>query len=197
MAIGFFIGGLLGWGVTEMFYTLGKYQFDRTHIDQVLKDMLGSHRIEHSLADEVLMVAYSYNAQEPRFYTKYLAKTIPDIYNVTMDVAAAASSATPLYFEPYVHVNGRNQTEVLIDGGIIAYNPSFYAFIHAAENLKKKDLRIISLGTGLTTTEKYNAKQSMDTISWLMMLEDILVNVEITSHAFISQYLGAPEYKRF
>jgi uncharacterized protein len=67
---------------------------------------------------------------------------------VTLDVAAGASSAAPGYFDPRIYENGYGVREVLVDGAIIANNPSMYAFIFASEFKKNKDIRVISLGTG-------------------------------------------------
>jgi len=60
-----------------------------------------------------------------------------------------ASSAAPTYFAP--KIIGR---QVLIDGGLIANNPSYYAYLHARFNLNKKKIRIISLGCGMTRVKK-------------------------------------------
>jgi len=65
-----------------------------------------------------------------------------------MDVAAGATSAAPGYFDPRIYENGNGEREVLVDGGIIANNPSMYAFIFASEFKKQKNIRVISIGTG-------------------------------------------------
>ena len=52
-----------------------------------------------------------------------------------MDVATAASSAMPIFFNPVVHVNGYNEQEMLVDGEIIANNPSMYSFVYACEKI--------------------------------------------------------------
>lgn len=70
------------------------------------------------------------------------------VYNIAMDVVAGATSAAPTYFDPKLFKNGRGQQEVLVDGGIIANNPSMYAFFFASEFNKKENIRVISIGTG-------------------------------------------------
>jgi len=52
-------------------------------------------------------VSYSYNAHEPRFYSKYEAKKDKLVYDVNLDIAAGGSSAAPGYFDPKVFENGR------------------------------------------------------------------------------------------
>ena len=63
---------------------------------------MGSFNVKDALSDEVFLVSYSYNYAEPRFYTKTNAKdkfTKMD-YDVSLDFAAEASSASPLFFDP-------------------------------------------------------------------------------------------------
>jgi patatin-like phospholipase/acyl hydrolase len=74
----------------------------------MLSDMFGQYRIEDALTDEVMAIAYSFNAQQPRFYTKFNSVNNPKIYNLTMADAVGASSSLPIYFEPKVLVNGLN-----------------------------------------------------------------------------------------
>ena len=60
-----------------------------------------------------------------------------------------ATSATPLFFDPYTRniKKGRyRQTELLVDGGLIANNPSLYAAVYAKEILGKEKLRTVSIG---------------------------------------------------
>ena len=69
---------------------------------------------------------------EPRFYSKFAANTLPNVYNVSMALAAEASSSSPFYFKPKSYTNKNNVTEVLVDGIVIAENPSMYAFLLAS-----------------------------------------------------------------
>lgn len=67
-----------------------------------------------------------------------------------MDVAAGASSAAPLYFDPLVYINGLGEEEMLVDGAIIANNPSLYAYIIAGEKNRGAKIRVVSLGAGMS-----------------------------------------------
>ena len=86
-----------------------------------------------------------------------------------MDIATAAASATPLYFDPLIYVNGNNETELLVDGAIIANNPSMYAFIYAAEHYNKKDIRVVSIGTGAENPGKVDP-DNVSAFTWLWNL---------------------------
>jgi patatin-like phospholipase/acyl hydrolase len=48
-------------------------------------------------------------------------------------------------------------TEFLIDGGIICNNPAFYAYQIANKFYEKKNIRVISLGTGENPFKEFDA----------------------------------------
>ena len=99
--------------------------------------MFTNTRITDMIADEAMLVAFSYNVQEPRFYSKYAADLDPKTYDVTMALAVQASASTPIFFRPKEYVNGHGLHEILVDGNVIAQNPSLYAFILASHMRKK------------------------------------------------------------
>ena len=76
-----------------------------------------------------MIIAYSYNDNQPRFYSKYFKAYNSSLYDVTFATASKAALSTPAYFDSYSHVNGLGVNELLIDGTVIATNPSMYAFI--------------------------------------------------------------------
>jgi hypothetical protein len=47
-----------------------------------MNDYLGHANFSQILTDETLIVAYDYNSQQPRFYSKYFSKINPKIYDV-------------------------------------------------------------------------------------------------------------------
>ena len=67
---------------------------------------MGAANFFQILTDEALVVSYDYNSQQPRFYSKFYAERDPKIYNVTLNIATAASSAAPGFFKPMSRVNG-------------------------------------------------------------------------------------------
>jgi patatin-like phospholipase/acyl hydrolase len=56
--------------------------------------------------------------------------------------------------------------EILIDGGIICNNPSMYAYQMAYYFHGRRNIRVLSLGTGEKEFEKIDAA-SMDMLSYL------------------------------
>ena len=114
--------------------------------------------------------------QEARLYSKYMAQSNPDTYNMRLFDAACATSAAPVFWQlkctPHpcnnieTHADGSVSTcvpedgacEYLIDGGVVQNNPSVYALsigmMHADAKFKAGDtsprrpVRLISIGTG-------------------------------------------------
>ena len=193
--LGLILGGFIGYYLPVIVFFLGNSNYDRATIDGILKEMFGHARIGDITTDEALIVAYSYNAQEPRFYSKFEAQRIPKIYDVGLDVAAGASSAAPGYFDPRIYENGNGIREVLVDGAIIANNPSMYAFIFASEFKMQKDIRVISLGTGQTKMPKIDPKK-VNLFTWVMNLSNLIVDVEVNTHDYFTDFLS-DSYKRF
>ena len=70
----FFVGALLGIQVPALVNTLNHSLYSRTQLDNIMKDLLGDFRVDQVLTDEVLLVAYDYNSQEPRFFSKYFTR---------------------------------------------------------------------------------------------------------------------------
>jgi len=194
-AIFLILGGLIGYYLPITVFYLGTSDFSRTTIDAVLKDMFGHASITEIMADETVIISYSYNAQEPRFYSKYEAQHNPEVYNVTMNVVAAATSAAPGYFNPFIYVNGKGEKEVLVDGAIIANNPSMYAFIYASEFHHQTDVRVVSIGTGTTPMSKIDPS-NVNAFTWLMNLGNLIIDVEVKTHDYFTDFLS-DSYVRF
>lgn len=76
--------------------------FDRTYYDNLLRMSFGNYRMKDALTDELLLISYSYSHGTPRFYTKShaLNSAFYLSHDVEMSLAAAATSATPFYFDP-------------------------------------------------------------------------------------------------
>jgi len=74
--------------------------YDRSAIENLMKDMIGSKNVDETLADELLVVAFDYNSQKPRFFSKYFAKQDPGIYKIKTSIATGGSSAAPGFFQP-------------------------------------------------------------------------------------------------
>jgi uncharacterized protein len=85
--------------------------------------------------------------------------------------ACCASSAAPIYWDPFILDN-----MILIDGGICATDPTSIAIKLALnKDIKLEDLYIVNIGTGLGT-RKYNFVKGSDPIKWLLPLFNVMMN---------------------
>lgn len=114
----------------------------------MMHKLLGKYGFMEALTQELLVVAYEYNSQEPRFYSKYFRHQDPRIYDVPIGNATGSSSAAPTFFDPHKVNNQYGFTELQIDGGVICNNPSLYAYEMARDLYGYRKIRILSLGTG-------------------------------------------------
>ena len=51
-------------------------------MEGLMNDLIGKRNISEAMFDEVLLVAYEYNSQQPRFYSKYFTYIDNGIYDV-------------------------------------------------------------------------------------------------------------------
>ena len=158
MLVGALLGLYLGFKLPGLAQMVLNSKYSRKSLDDIMLKLVGKSRIEDALSEEVLIVAYDYNTQEPRFFSKYYASVDPSIYNVTFNEATGASSAAPTFFDPKVRDDGYGFSELLIDGGVICNDPAMYAYQMAKNFHMKKHIRVVSLGTGEKAFETIDAK---------------------------------------
>lgn len=80
----------------------------------------------------------------------------------------SASASAPVAFDPLVHVDRFNITDVLVDGGVICNSPALYAYLYANELMEYPKVRVFSIGTGISqsksdalgNTESFSSKSS-------------------------------------
>ena len=105
--------------------------YDRSAIEALMNEMIGRRNISQAISDELIITSYEYNSQDSRLYSKYLAELDPDVFDLRTSFATGSSSAAPGFFEPQQFINGFQQRELLIDGGIIANNPALLSYMFA------------------------------------------------------------------
>lgn len=153
---GFVIGGL---------FIVDDSAYERTKFDSMMDKYYGNYKITDALTHELMIVSYAYNKREPRFFTKYTARSDPDTFDVTVAEAAEASSAFPGYFKPK-ELNG----EVLVDGAMIANNPAYFASAFARHLYGKDNIKTISVGAGRPWVEPLVKGESVNALVWMEKL---------------------------
>jgi patatin-like phospholipase/acyl hydrolase len=84
---------------------------------------------------------------------------------------------------------------VLIDGGVIANDPTLYAYMHATYNLKHSKIRVLSIGTGMAATTQLDP-DTTTSITWLEEIGTLLTTTEQFAQGYAVGFL-ADEYYRF
>jgi len=143
-----------------------------------MRDMIGRRNISQAISDEIMITAYEFNSQQPKLFTKYLAEREPNRFEVLLSNATGSSSAAPGFFEPQKIENGYSQTELLIDGGIIANNPSLLAYMTAKHILDKKEMRILSLGTGTPFPSEYNI-EGWNSLDYIKLSVELMIDIDV------------------
>lgn len=143
-----------------------------------MKDKLGAYPISETITDEILITAYDYNSQEPRFFSKIYAELDPKLYDIPVGNATGASSAAPTFFDPKKQINGYNLLELQIDGGIICNNPALYAYQIATVFRKQSNVRILSLGTGENPFTKLKSKFDFDKRAYVKWKNEFMMNMD-------------------
>lgn len=179
----FVLGMLLGYEIPKHLYVLLYAKYQRGGLDTVMQKNLGHYKFEEILTQELLIPAYAYNTQEPRFFSRYFSHNEPGIYDVTIASACEASSAAPTFFAPMQLKNGYGFTEQFLDGGVICNNPSLYAYEMARDLYDMKKIRVLSLGTGQKPFTKVHPA-SFSPATKLEMSGEFMMNMD----AFTADY---------
>ena len=97
----------------------------------------------------VAVLAYDVENRKPRLLSSY------DSTGIKMVSAASATSAAPIYYSTQEIDDGT----WLIDGGIVANNPSLLGYSEARKLFPGHQIKVLSIGTGINR-RKINGKHS-------------------------------------
>lgn len=84
MGLGMLISPFVAWYLLLLTYKLSHAFYVRTGIDQLLKANFGDRTFNDIMIDELLVVAFDYDENEPRFFSRQFAFVIPDIYDLKL-----------------------------------------------------------------------------------------------------------------
>jgi patatin-like phospholipase/acyl hydrolase len=133
----------------------------------------------------VAVLAYDVERRKPRLLSSY------DSPGIKIVSAASATSAAPIYYSTQEIDDG----SWLIDGGIVANNPSLLGYSEARKLFPKSKIKVLSIGTGINR-RKINGKNSSKwgALNWFnhdilgIMLESSMFD-EIASDLMGQNYL--------
>jgi uncharacterized protein len=139
----------------------GGARYPLAGLEQVLARYLGDAPLADGVAD-VVVTSYDMAHHEPiLFSSRERAGFVTD---VSMLVAARATSAGPTFFEPQVILSEGRQ-RVLVDGGVYVNNPSILGYLLASQAADAADapLVVVSLGTGTRPPEEPSTPDELRT----------------------------------
>lgn len=155
----------------------------------------GETKMEDAIPDNLLIVAYSYNEAQPRFFSKQMRHEEPGIYNRKIKEAASSSASMPMAWAPKLLNTSYRYQEVLIDGGIVANDPSMYAYIFSSsdeDKYKKKNIRVLSLACGANLPSEPSIKVEADFTKF-----DQKTDLESFAFGKIAQWTGTSFMRDF
>ncbi|KAK1392484.1 Patatin [Heracleum sosnowskyi] len=146
-------------------------KYDGKYLHKLLRAQLKETKLHETLTN-VVIPTFDIKRSRPTIFSTYEAKTDPCIDARLSDICIGTSAA-PTYLPAYWFLNGDSEFD-LIDGGVVANNPTFVAInevmkqiydvnpdVSQIEPVDYKRFRIISLGTGSAKKEhKYDAKSA-------------------------------------
>ena len=126
------------WG--QAIFLNSKPKYNNESKTTLLKDYFENKLIAHS-DKPVSVLAYDVEKRKPRLISSY------DHSNISVISAINATSAAPLYY-PTVKIEDGSW---LIDGGVVANNPSLIGYNEARNYFKTSNIKVFSIGTGLNS----------------------------------------------
>lgn len=142
-----FVGNVASlWGILNQ-------KYDSDGIEQLLIEYFGDSRLSDSLTD-VLITAYDIRTHRPFFFKSRRARK-DAAQNFLMREVARSTSAAPTFFEPKQiirTVQDQQRSAALIDGGVMANNPSMCAFAEAKVMISERDLADQNLRKSTSST---------------------------------------------
>lgn len=159
-------------------------RYSRKNYDSILSSIFKDNVLSE-LECNVFIPSYSLNDKKPIILSNYFAAQSKENDFYLRDVAAATSAA-PTYFPPDTFTNLDGSKKIIAaDGGLFANNPELIGIMGAYilfPKVNKKDLFLVSLGTG-STFENKQLKPKDGYISWLEN-DDLIGNMIDAESAF-------------
>lgn len=134
------------------------------------------HKLSEAVTD-ILITSYEIENREAFYFQRCEARRDAD-WDFHMADVAQATTAAPAFF-PAVRIQGANRklSLDLIDGGLVANNPSILALAEAIQEYGQEDTRylVVSLGTGSYETPlPYRQARKWGLLAWATRIADVL-----------------------
>ncbi|HEX5662705.1 MAG TPA: patatin-like phospholipase family protein [Xanthomonadaceae bacterium] len=164
-------------------------------LERVLKRVF-SDRTLGSVAPRAMAIAYDTVARTPLFFKSFK----PEHADIPLWEVCRAATAAPTYFPAHLATIERRR-RALIDGGVVANNPTACAIAEAVrlnDDASLKDIVLLSVGTGQATRPiSEREATSWGPLEWAIPIIDVLFDGSADSVDYIAgQILGNGAYFR-
>ena len=185
------------WSRAGRFFSEGPSapKYDARGLEKVLKRVFGDTRLGQ-VKLPLLVTGYDTISRTPVMFKSFK----PEHQELLLWEVCRASSAAPTYFPAHgMKIEGR--ACALIDGGVVANNPTACAI---AEALRKdaradqpQDLVVLSIGTGARTRSiDLKSAREWGAIEWAVPIIDVLFDGNSDSVDYIARHLVGDNYFR-
>lgn len=156
-------------------------KYAAVELERRLREELGDVMLSAALTD-VLVTSYDLSRRKPYFFKSREVRHGRQA-DQPMWCVARATSAAPTYFPPFRLDDGGNEL-ALVDGGIVANNPSMCAYaevrkLQADKAIRDDDVVVVSIGCGAMDFD-YATTRTMvgGKVTWARPLFDIVLDAQ-------------------
>ena len=170
-------------------------RYDGKGLEKVLKKVFGKTTLGQAKLP-LLITSYDTVSRSPVMFKSFK----PEHHDLPMWEVCRASSAAPTYFPAHpMTVEGRHCA--LIDGGVVANNPTACAIAEAlrkdAQVDRTQDLVVLSVGTGERTRSiDLKSAREWGALEWAVPIIDVLFDGNTDSVDYIARQLVGDGYFR-
>ncbi len=170
-------------------------KYDAKGLEKVLKQVFGKTTLGQAKLP-LMVTSYDTVSRTPVIFKSFK----PEHQELPLWEVCRASSAAPTYFPAHgMQVEGR--ACALIDGGVVANNPTACAIAEAlrkdARAAQPQDLVVLSVGTGAHTRSiSLQSAREWGALEWAVPIIDVLFDGSADSVDYIARYLVGDGYFR-
>lgn len=175
---------------SSMLLQLVKDKYDEKGLEDFLKKCLQDEKLGDANVP-VVLISYDTDGSKPYLFSSYGTP------NVLMRHGARASSAAPMYFHPFAFVDGNGERKVLLDGGLVANNPSFIAYTEAKKLYPEgTSFTVISLSTAKPSFSFDPSGNPGGLTGWASPIIKVYMSSQENMTDFVMENTGDVEYIR-
>lgn len=153
-----------------------------------------------SLTSKTFVLSQDMQTSEPFIFKSYEGAT----KNSSVVDAAMATSVAPFYFSPVKYKCEMQKNKTLADGGLVAKNPSMFAYLEAKRLYPNAEIVLVSIGTGIIDKQA-NESERMKNWGFIdyikpmltLMLDGSCIEVDNYLKTLIPDKDGKQQYFRF